>query len=331
MAGACADDPGMRAPSLDEIRELRPRVMRYAVATPMIELGDARDGPRLFLKLENLQRLGAFKIRPAAAMMSTTAPGELDGGVVTASSGNFGAALAWMAREMGVPATAVVADNAPAAKLDRIREYGARIHRVSAAEWWNVICNRRCPEVQGKYLDAVGDPRARAGNGSIGLEILEQCPDVDTILVPFGGGGLLCGIAAAVKSLKPDVRVIACESELAAPLSGAFAAGVPVEVPVRPGFITGVGAPAVLPDMWPLLQTLADGAEVVSTVQVAAAIRTLADRCHVVAEGAGAVPVAVALDGRAPGRNIVCVVSGGNIGNRDLATILAGGVPSGAG
>ncbi len=315
-----------RAPSLDEIREMRKRISRYVVETPLLEL--ATDDACIYLKPENLQRLGAFKIRPASALLSSLDRGELEAGVLTASSGNFGAALAWMARELGVPASAVVPKDAPQAKLSRMRDFGAHIHYVSYTEWWDVIVNRACPGLNGLYVDAVCDRRAMAGNGTIGLEILEQLPEVDTVLVPVGGGGLLCGIAAAIKALKPDVRIVACESELATPLSAALAAGGPVEVPVRSGFITGLGAPSVLPGIWPLLRKSVSECDVVSLDDVTDAIRYVAERVHVIAEGAGAVSVAAARSGRIEGSKIVCVVSGGNIGARDLATILEGGIPS---
>lgn len=316
----------LRAPSLAEIKEMRARISRYVFETPLLELD--RDDAAVYVKPESLQRLGAFKIRPASALLSSLDPGELKAGVLTASSGNFGAALAWMARELGVPASAVVPKNVAQAKLRRMREFGAGIHYVSDQEWWDVIVNRACPGLNGLYADAVCDRRAMAGNGTVGLEIVEQFPEVDTVLVPVGGGGLLCGIAAAVKALKPDVRIIACESELATPLSAALAAGRPVDVPVRSGFITGLGAPSVLPGIWPLLRQSVSECQVVSLEEVADAIRYMAEHCHLVAEGAGAVSVAAARSGRVKGRRIVCVVSGGNIGAHDLATILEGDIPA---
>lgn len=317
----------LRAPSLGEIREMRERISGYAVETPLLELETTGGGTGIYVKLENLQRLGAFKIRPAAALLGSLDRSELEAGVLTASSGNFGAALAWVAREMGIPATAVVPREVAPAKLNRMHEFGARVHYVSAPEWWDVIVSRRCPGLDGVYMDAVCDRRAMAGNGTIGLEILDQLPEADTVLVPFGGGGLLCGIAAAAKALKPDVRIVACESELATPLAAALAAGAPVDVSMRPGFITGLGAPSVLPGIWPLLRRSIGGHAVVSLEEVTDAIRDMAERIHVIAEGAGAVSVAAARSGRIEGRKVVCVVSGGNISAEDLATILEGGVP----
>ena len=295
--------------------------------TPLLHFSDPDTGVDMHLKLENLQWNGAFKVRPAAALMESVTTSELAAGVCTASSGNFGIAVAALAARRGIPATVVVPHTAPAAKLERLQRYGARVLKVSQEKWWETILTRHCDGVPGLYFDAVADTRAQAGGGTIGLEILEDLPDVDTVLVPFGGGGLVCGISAGMKAIRPRVRVIACESELATPLAAAMHAGRPVTVPCHPGFVSGIGAASVLPDMWPLLQQLIDDVVVMSLTDIAAAIRTLALHGHVVAEGAGAVSVAAARTGRcSPGRT-VCVISGGNIGAGALATILAGQVP----
>jgi threonine dehydratase len=224
-------------------------------------------------------------------------------------------------------ATVIVPDTAPAAKLAFLQRNGARVIKVSHATWWQMILTHECGAGHGIYLDAVADTRAMAGNGGIGLEILEQLPDVDTVFVPFGGGGLLCGIAAAIKAIRPEVRIVACESELATPLATAFHAGRPVTVPCHSGFISGIGAESVLPRMWPLLQRFVDDVVVVSLRDTAAAMRALLLQGHVLAEGAGAVSVAAARTGQVRGRNMVCVVSGGNIGADVLASILAGEIP----
>jgi threonine dehydratase len=191
----------------------------------------------------------------------------------------------------------------------------------------DVLRRHRFDGLPGHFIHPVSDPAVVAGNGTIGLEILEDLPDVDAIVIPFGGGGLSCGIASAVRALKPGVRLFACEVETAAPLSAAFGAGAPKDVAYTPTFVDGIGAPFVLPEIWPLARRLLDGSLVLSIAEVAAAVRLLVERNHVVAEGAGAAPVAAALAGRAGTGKIVCVVSGGNIDAAKLALILNGQVP----
>ncbi len=317
------------APTFANIEAMRAIIRPFVAQSPMLQFADpGMDGAAdLHLKLESLQWTGAFKIRPAAALLNSISQESLRSGVCTASSGNFGIAVSALAARIGVAAAVILPDTAPAAKLAHLHRTGARVIQVSHAVWWQTILTHQCAEARGVYLDAVADSRAMAGNGSIGLEILEQVPDVKTVFVPFGGGGLLCGVAAAIKAIRPGVRIIACESELATPLAAAFRAGRPVIVPCRPGFVSGIGAESVLPRMWPLLQGFVDDVAVVSLAEIAAAIRVLALHGHVIAEGAGAVSVAAARTGRfGPGR-MVCVVSGGNIGAEALTTILAGDVP----
>lgn len=314
------------APTLQEIEAMSERVASRVSVSPLLRFHDPATGTTVGLKLESLQRIGAFKIRPAAALMLSLSPGERAAGVCTASSGNFGIAVAALAAELGVAATVVVPHGAPMVKLDRLRRHGARVVEVSQDAWWQAITTRRHPGVDGTYLDAVADTRAQAGSGVIGLELLEQMPEVDTVFVPFGGGGLLCGVAAAIKALRPHVRFIACESELATPLHAARAAGGPVDVACRAGFVSGIGAATVLREMWPLLQRFVDDV-VVSLAEIVQAIRVLALDGHVVAEGAGAAAYAAACCGRVAARNPVCIISGGNIGANALATVFSGGIP----
>jgi len=199
--------------------------------------------------------------------------------------------------------------------------------KVPFDEWWQVILTHRFDGLPGRMIHPVSNPDVMAGNGTIGLEILEDLPDVDAIVVPYGGGGLSCGIAAAAKAIKPDVLVYAAEVETAAPLAASLAAGRPVEVNYKPSFVDGCGSRSVLAEMWPLASTLLDGALVVTLDEVAQAIRLLAERNRVIAEGAGAVSVAAALAGKAGTGTVACIVSGGNIDAAKLAVILSGGVP----
>jgi threonine dehydratase len=251
----------------------------------------------------------------------------LAGGVATASAGNMGQGLAWVARTLGIPCTVVVPEHAPRAKLDALERLGAALVPVPFAEWWDTLERHGRPGLPGHFVHPVSDVTVMAGNGTIGLEILEDLPDVDTVLVPYGGGGLSCGIAAAVRALRPEARVIACEVESAAPLSASLAAGAPATIEHRRSFVDGIGGRGVLPEMWPLAKALLHGARVASLRDVADAIRLLVARARVVAEGAGATPVAVALSGAAGVGRIACVVSGGNLDPGVLARILEGEVP----
>jgi threonine dehydratase len=204
---------------------------------------------------------------------------------------------------------------------------GASVEQISFADWWQIIERSGHSSDPGLYVDAVRDPAALAGNGTMALEILEELPDVDTIVTPFGGGGVACGIAAALRAMDADVRVLATESEAATPLQAALAAGRPVEVEMQKSFISGIGAPSVLDEMWPLITELLDGSAVVSLEQVVAAVRLLHENNHIVAEGAAAVPVAAALHGDAGTGKVVCVITGGNIDAADMIEILSGRVP----
>jgi threonine dehydratase len=315
----------MRLPSIAEIIAVQKRIAPLVRRTPVISLQGASG--ELTLKLETLQQTGAFKARPAAALLTAMTAGERARGVATASSGNFGIATASVGAALGAPVTIVVPDDAPAVKLERLNALGAHLRIVDSDAWWETVITHRFPGMTGAYLDAVADPVAIAANGAIAIELLEDRPEIDAIAVPFGGGGLLCGVAAAVNALKPDVRIIACEAEFAAPLYAARAAGAPVKIAPKPSFVSGIGAPSVLPIMWPLLQKCVDECVVLSLAEIAGAIRRLAIEAHIVAEGAGAVSVAAALSGKIRARHIACIVSGGNIGVQALSEILAGGVP----
>ena len=286
----------------------------------------------VWLKLENLQPIGSFKIRGAGNAVALAHPEDLARGVYTASAGNMAQGLAWAARRIGVPCAVVVPDTAPRAKLDAIERLGARYIKEPFDRWWQVLVEHGYPGLDGLFVHPFHDPAVIAGNATAGLEILEDLPDVDAILVPWGGGGLSCGIASAARAISPRVSVFACEVETAAPLAASFEAGAPRAIPYRPSFVDGIGSGGVLPDMWPLAQRLLAGARVATLSEVADAVRLLATRQRVVAEGAGATPVAVALSDRAPAPDgkTVCVVSGGNIDAGKLARILEGRPPDGA-
>jgi threonine dehydratase len=237
--------------------------------------------------------------------------------------------LAWAAREVGVPCTIVVPDYAPETKLAAIARLGGEVVKVPFERWWEAIEQHRFEGVDGLFVHPVENESVMAGNGTIGLEILEDLPDADTVIIPWGGGGLTTGIASAIKALRPAVRIYVAEPETGAPVTAALEAGSPQEVDYRPSFVDGSGARALLPRMWALAEPLLDGAFTVTLDDTAAALRLIAERARVIAEGAGALATAVALSGRVGGGKVVCVVSGGNIDFGVLATILAGGTPGG--
>ena len=313
---------------LAEIEAARERIAGTAVRTPLIRL-DVDAPADIYLKLENLQPIGSFKIRGAGNVMLKTPQTSLANGVYTASAGNMAQGVAWNARQMGIPCHVVVPDRAPNNKLEAIERLGAQIIKVPFDDWWRVIVTHRYPGLDAMFVHPVSNPDVIAGNGTIGLEIFEDLPEVDTVLVPYGGGGLSCGIASALRVLAPNADVYACEVETAAPFAASLALGRPAEVEHTPTFIDGIGGKSVLEEMWPMAKTLLAGSLVSTIESVVAAIKLLAERARIVAEGAGATPVAAALsgDGRGGSGNVVCIVSGGNIDITKLETILRGGKP----
>ena len=312
---------------IEEIRAARERIAGAAIRTPLIRL-NVDDAPaQIYLKLENLQPIGSFKLRAAGNAMKLADRKQLKEGVWTASAGNMAQGVAWFARELGLNCTVVVPDNAPETKLAAINRWGARIVKVPYGDWVKILQTRSHSGMKGLFIHPFSDPAVMAGDGTIGLEILEDLPDVDAVLIPYGGGGLSCGIASALRALKPSVKMYACEVETAAPLSASLKAGEPVKIDHTPSFVDGIGAPIVFPEMWHLAKQLLDGSLVVGLGEVATAIRLLAERNRIIAEGAGATPVAAALAGKAGGGKIVAVVSGGNIDTSKLTKILKGEMP----
>jgi threonine dehydratase len=312
---------------IDRIRAARERIAAEAVRTPLVRL--QVDAPcEIWLKLENLQPIGSFKLRGAANRLLSTPRDELARGVWTASAGNMAQGVAFMARRLGIPCSVVIPDTAPQAKRDAIERLGGRLVPVPFTEWFETFRTRKRAGLEGLFIHAFSDDAVMAGNGTIGLEILEDLEGVDAIVVPFGGGGLSCGIASAVRQLSPHTRVYAAEVDTSAPLASALAAGAPVTITHHPTFVDGIGSPFVFPEMFALARELLDGSLVSSLAEVAAAVRLLAARARVVAEGAGAASVAAAVSGKAGNGKVVCVVSGGNIDPAKLATILADGIPN---
>ena len=286
------------------------------------------DGPEIWLKLENLQPIGSFKIRGAVNAIRQAPRAATARGVVTASAGNMAQGVAWAARELGVPATIVVPEHAPQTKLGAIERLGGRVVKVPYEEWWQAIVDSHYEGADGLFVHPVQDEAVMAGNGTIGLELAEQLPDLDTVLIPWGGGGLFTGIASALAARHPQVRAYAVEPDTGAPLAATLTAGEPTAVDYTPSFVDGAGSRALLPAMWARARDLLAGSVAVSVEETAAAVRLLAVRARVVAEGAGALAVAAATTGRVSGDRIVCIISGGNIDASRLAAILRGETPA---
>jgi threonine dehydratase len=302
------------------------------VRTPLVRLYLDDAPAEIWLKLESLQPIGSFKLRGAANAILAAPRSELMAGVVTTSTGNMAQGVAWMARQLGVPATIVVPDNASMSKLAAVERLGGRIVRVPWETWWAAVeagHPREAAEgIDGFYVHPVRDAPVIAGNGTIGLELAEQLDEIDAVLIPWGGGGLTTGIASALHAVSPRTRVYICEPETGAPVTAAIANdGVPIPVDFSPSFIDGAGSGGLLPEMWEHARSLVSGAFAVSLDEAAAAVRLLLERARIVAEGAAALPVAAALDGRAGQGRLVCIVSGGNIDSARLAEILAGRTP----
>ena len=315
-------------PTLADIREARVRLADIALRTPLVRL-DLTDAPaEIFLKLECLQPIGSFKIRGAANAMANILPQQLARGVLTASAGNMAQGVAWCARERRIPCTVIAPDTAPAAKISAIERLGGRVIRAPFERWWQTFQDRAYPGVEGTFVHAFDDPHVMAGNGTIGLEIFEDLPDADAVVVPWGGGGLASGIGAAMRELSPACRVFAAECETGAPLAASLAAGSAREVDYRPSFVDGIGSRSVFPPMLDRARAVLDGSIVATLEEIGAAVRLLVERNRIVAEGAGACAVAAALSGRAGGGKLVCIVSGGNIDAGKLASLLQGVLPA---
>lgn len=309
---------------LDDVLAARERLKDIVSPTPLLPLRHHRASSEIFLKLENLQPLGSFKIRGAMNAIRSIQPERIGGGVWTASAGNFGQGLAYAAQRLDIRMAAVVPANAAESKLQRMRELGADVRVVPFEEWWSVLTTGSHSSLSGTFISPFADANVMAGNGTIALEILEQLPDVDAVLVPYGGGGLICGIGVAMNASKSNVQIIATETEASPQVFEALAAHEPVKIQRQPSFIDGMGGNGVFPEMWPLVEKIVSRSIVVSVADVAACVRTLALDAKVIAEGAGAAPVAAALSGQLrDAAKIVCIVSGGNIDAGVLAEIIS--------
>ena len=317
----------MRQISIEAIDEAARHVYQAAVRTPLIRLdlpfASGQPAPEVYLKLELLQPIGSFKIRGAWNAVRQLTPTELSEGVWTVSAGNAAQGVAFAARRAGAACSVMVMDTAPETKLRAIEQLGATIVRASYDECWKTVESHGSPRMRGRFVHPFDDDHFIAGNGTAGLEILEDLPDVDAVVAALGGGGLLAGIGAVMRARKPGVRIYAAEPETAAPLKTSLAKGEASYFDGwQPSFVDGAGGRSVLPTMWPLLQDLVTDSIVMPLGDIASAMRRTADRVHVVAEGAGGTAIAAALSGHAGTGKIVAIVSGGNIDLARFAQIV---------
>ncbi len=317
----------MRQIPIETIDEAARHVYQAAVRTPLVrlDLPGAGDGavPEVFLKLESLQPIWSFKIRGAWNAVRQLTPGQLRDGVWTVSAGNAAQGVALAARQAGTSCSVMVIETAPETKLRAIEKLGASIVRASYDECWKTVESHGSARMRGHFVHPFDDDRFIAGNGTAGLEILEDLPDVDAVVAALGGGGLLAGIGTVMRARKPGVRVYAAEPETAAPLQLSLTRGEACRFDAwQPSFVDGAGGKSVLPTMWPLLKAMVTGSIVMPLDDIAAAMRHTADRVHVIAEGAAGTAIAAALSGRCGQGKIVAIVSGGNIDLAKFAQVV---------
>ena len=310
-------------PSIADVHGARRMIASSAIRTPLVRLNYREAPAEIYLKLENLQPIGSFKIRGATNAMAHLTEESLSRGVLTASAGNMAQGVAWRARELGIPCTVVSPDTAPDAKVKAVERFGGRVIKVPFEQWWRAFETRSFPGVEATFIHAFDDVNVMAGNGTIALEIMEDLPEVDAVVIPWGGGGLTCGIAAAMRDVNPKCKIYAAEVATAAPLAASLAAGTPQTVDYQPSFVDGIGSKIVFPQMLRRAQRLIDGSFVAELDEVKSALRLLAERNRVIAEGAGACALACALAGKAGAGRVVCIVSGGNIDFGKLCEILS--------
>ena len=312
---------------MSDIRDARARIAGTVVRTPLVRLELGSGFPQVRLKLENLQPINAYKLRGAANAVALLSDAERRRGVWTISAGNAGQGVAYAARAAGVPCSVVAIETAPAAKLERMRALGAKLVLVPYDVAWQALDDRSYPGVAGTFIHPFDDHNFIAGHGSIGLEILEDAPDTVAIIAAIGGGGLITGVASAVKALRPEIKVWGAEPETAAPAALSFATGSAQAFPEwQATFVDGAGGKSVFPRMWQRMQPVVDGCVVVSLDEVKRAMRLMAEKARVIAEGAGALALAAALTGKAGPGPVVAIISGGNIDLAKFCELIAAAV-----
>src|SRR6516164_3312684 len=315
----------VRSIQLSEIRAARERIAKTIVRTPLIRLELGPEFPDIRLKLENLQPINAYKLRGAANAVAALSETDRIRGVWTISAGNAGQGVAYAARAAGVPCTVVVVETAPKSKLERMKALGATLIPVSYEIAWKALDERSFPGVDGTFIHPFDDDDFIAGHGTMGLEILEEAPDVGGVIASIGGGGLVAGVASAIKALKPEVKVFGVEPETAAPAALSFEKGSPQTFPNwKASFVDGAGGQSMFPRMWERMKPVVDGYIVVTLEETKKAMRLMAEKARVISEGAGALPLAAALTGKAGKGPIVAIVSGGNIDMKKFFELIAG-------
>ncbi len=315
----------VRPITLDAIKDARQRIAKTIVRTPLIRLELGPDFPDIRLKLENLQPINAYKLRGAANAVALLSDEERKRGVWTISAGNAGQGVAYAARQAGVPCAVVAIETAPKAKLERMRALGAKLFLVSYDVAWKTLDQRAFPGVEGTFVHPFDDDNFIAGHGTMALEILEDAPDTKAIITAIGGGGLITGVASAIKALKPQIKIFGAEPETAAPAALSFEKGSPqVFKDWKASFVDGAGGQSVFPRMWERMKPVVDDYIVVTLEETKKAMRLMAEKTRVISEGAGALSVAAALTGKAGQGPIVAVVSGGNIDLAKFSELVAG-------
>lgn len=304
----------VRALSLEEMQQARQRIAPWIVRTPLVRLDTGKDGPDIRLKLENLQTTNSYKLRGALNAVASLDEAQRRRGVWTISAGNAGQGIAYAAGRVGVPCTVVAIETAPTAKLDRMRALGAKLVPVSYTDAWKALDERRYAGVEGTFIHPFDDDAFIAGHSSLAFEILEDAPEVNTVVAAVGGGGLLTAVGSAIKALKPQIKVLGVEPVTGSPLARSLDKGSPQPFPEwEASFVDGAGGKGVFPRMWDRLRPVIDGSVVVSLEETRLAMREIAEKARVIAEGAGSLSLAAARSGKAGDGTIVCVVSGGNI------------------
>ena len=314
----------VRPIALADVQEARKRIARTIVRTPLVRLELGRDSPDIRLKLENLQPINAYKLRGAANAVALLPESERKRGVWTISAGNAGQGVAYAARQAGVPCTVVVIETAPESKIERMRALAAKLILVPYDVAWKALDERSFPGAEGTFVHPFDDYNFIAGHATMGLEILEDAPDTEAVIASIGGGGLITGVGSALKALKPEIKVWGAEPETAAPAALSFAMGSPqVFKDWKPSFVDGAGGQSVFPRMWERMKPVVDDYLVVTLNETKKAMRLMAEKVRIIAEGAGALPVAAALTGKAGKGPIVAIVSGGNIDMKKFCELIA--------
>jgi threonine dehydratase len=316
-------DP-VRPIKLDEIKDAQQRIAKTIVRTPLIRLELGPNFPDVRLKLENLQPINAYKLRGAANAVAMLSDSERKRGVWTISAGNAGQGVAYAARQAGVPCTVVVIETAPESKIGRMRALGAKLIPVSYDVAWKALDDRAFPGAEGTFVHPFDDHNFIAGHGTMGLEILEDAPDAKAIIASIGGGGLITGVASAIKAIRPEIKIFGAEPETAAPAALSFEKGSPqVFKNWKASFVDGAGGQSVFPRMWDRMKPLVDDYIVVTLEETKKAMRMMAEKARIISEGAGALPLAAALTGKAGKGPIVAIVSGGNIDLKKFSELIA--------